>query len=75
MPTLRFTNNKTPLHIYLTKNTLVEKNIDKITKDKKNLLYYTELRYFCYDILFMEKVTYFISNPTTSLKIINACGI
>lgn len=75
MPTLRFTNTKTPLHIYLTKNTVVEKNIDKITKDKKNLVYYTELRYFCYDVLFTEKVTYFIPKPTTSLKITNACRI
>jgi len=73
MPTLRITNTKTPLCIDFTKNTVVEKNIDKLTEDKKNLLPYIELTYCGYGILLVVEVTYFISNLTTSLKSINAC--
>jgi len=71
MSTLKITNTKTPLCIDLTKNTVVEKNIDKITEDKKNLLHFTELTYFGYDIPLVREVTYFIPNLTTSLKSIN----
>jgi hypothetical protein len=71
MQTLRITNTKIPLSIDLTKNTVVEKNTDKITEDKKNLLHFTELTYFGYDVLLVGEVTYFISNLSTSLKIIN----
>jgi len=42
MPTLRITNTKTLLCIDFTKNTIVEKNIDKLTEDKKYFLPYTD---------------------------------
>jgi len=60
MRTLRITNTKTPLCIDLTKNTVVEKNIDTLTEDKKYFLPYTELTYFGYDELLVGEVTYFI---------------
>jgi hypothetical protein len=72
MPTLKITNTKTPLYTDFTKNTIVEKNTDKLTEDKKNLLLYIELTNCGYDILLVGEVTYFISNLTTSLKSINA---
>jgi hypothetical protein len=72
MPTLRITNTKTPICIDFTKNTVVEKNIDKLNEEKKNFLPYTELTYFGYDVLLMGEVTYFISNLTNFLKSINA---
>jgi hypothetical protein len=50
----------------------VENNIDKITEDKKNLLHFTELTYFGYDILLVGEVTYFISILSTSVKSIPA---
>jgi hypothetical protein len=75
MPTLRISNTNTPLFIDFTKNTVVLKNIDKLTEDKKNLLPYKELTYCGYDILLVGEVTYFTSNLTTSLKSINACRI
>jgi len=53
----------------------MERNVDKLTEDKKNLLPYIELTYCGYDILIVGEVTYFISNLTTSLKSINACRI
>jgi len=72
MPTLRITNSKTPLCIDFTKNTVMEKNTDKLTEDKKYFIPYTELTYFGYKVLLVGEVTYFISNLTTFLKSINA---